>query len=279
MNARKIKRIIKGRKAIDGAGVRLVRVLGHDDIYDIDPFLMMDAFDSNNPDDYTRGFPWHPHRGIETITYLIKGEIEHGDSLGNQGTISDGDCQWMTAGSGIIHQEMPLAAPRILGAQVWLNLPVKDKMTTPAYNDLKSSDIKEVVTDEAKVRIVAGTYQGIKGSFEGHYVKPLYLDVELKPNAKWELEIEQDNTVLVYIFEGHAIFEEESDEIINDKQALLFGEGNKIYVETRDSNVRFILLAGKPLKEPIAWAGPIVMNTEEELVIAFAEIDNNTFVK
>lgn len=279
MSTRNIKQIIKGRRAMDGAGVRLVRVVGHDDVKNFDPFLMLDAFDSMNPDDYTRGFPWHPHRGIETITYLIQGEIEHGDSLGNHGVIKDGDCQWMTAGSGIVHQEMPIAAPRMLGAQLWLNLPKKDKMTNPAYNDIKSSDIPVIKEENATIRVISGAYKDTKGAFEGAYIKPIYLDVTVNENSKWTFDTNASDTLFIYIVEGEAILEENSSEVIEEKQAVLFGEGNTLSIETQEKPIRFLLLSATPLKEPIAWGGPIVMNTEEELREAFMELDLGTFVK
>lgn len=279
MSTRKIKQIIKGRRAMDGAGVRLVRVVGHDDVKNFDPFLMLDAFDSTNPDDYTRGFPWHPHRGIETITYLIQGEIEHGDSLGNHGVIKDGDCQWMTAGSGIVHQEMPIAAPRMLGAQLWLNLPKKDKMTNPAYNDIKSSDIPVIKEEHATIRVISGAYKDTKGAFEGVYIKPIYLDVTVNENSKWTFDTNASDMLFIYIVEGEAILEENSSEVIEEKQAVLFGEGNTLSIETQEKPIRFLLLSATPLKEPVAWGGPIVMNTEEELREAFMELDLGTFVK
>ena len=181
---RQIRRIVTGKKTIDGAGVHLVRVLGYRDTQDFDPFLMLDAFDSDNPEDYIKGFPWHPHRGIETVTYLIQGDIEHGDSLGNSGSILDGDCQWMTAGSGIIHQEMPKASSRMYGAQLWLNLPAADKMAPPAYGDIQRDQVPVVKGDGHTVRIVAGDYQGKAGAFQGRYIQTTYLDIEMEPNQK-----------------------------------------------------------------------------------------------
>ena len=281
---RKVKRIVKGVPAVDGAGVKLVRVLGPNDTKDFDPFLMLDAFDSHDPEDYIKGFPWHPHRGIETITYLIHGDIEHGDSLGNSGSILDGDCQWMTAGSGIIHQEMPQEASRMLGAQLWLNLPAKDKMTPPAYGDIKSQDVPVVNEEGTKIRIIAGDYEGHKGAFEAKYVKATYLDVELPANQEWEFTNDPDNTLFIYSFTGKAIFDPEKsihnkEDLIDEKHAVLFDKGDKFWIKAADETVRFILLSAKPLKEPIAWGGPIVMNTQEELDLAFSEIRNETFIK
>lgn len=281
---RPIKKIITGQRTVDGAGVSLVRVLGYHDAKDIDPFLMLDAFDSTNPADYTKGFPWHPHRGIETITYLIAGDIEHGDSLGNQGSILDGDCQWMTAGSGIIHQEMPKASPRMLGAQVWLNLPASAKMTDPSYGDIRQSDIPVISEAGATVHVVAGHYQGKPGAFQGKYVPATYLDVELAAGSEWSFQNDPDNTLLIYIFEGQAIFDsaqsvDTSSDLVDARQALLFGPGDTFWAKAGKNGIRFILLSGKPLKEPIAWGGPIVMNTREELNLAFQELDKGTFIK
>lgn len=274
-----IKKIITGKNAVDGAGVKLVRVFGHSETKDFDPFLMMDAFDSINPNDYIKGFPWHPHRGIETITYLINGDIEHGDSLGNKGSILDGECQWMTAGSGIIHQEMPKPSNRMLGVQLWLNLPAKDKMVAPQYNGIEKGDIPVIDEGERKIHIIAGTYNGKAGAIEGNYVKPLYLDVEMNPDTEWSLAIDQDATLFIYILQGDGSFDPAKDQFISEKHAILFNKGNKFIVRTADSGIRFLLMAGKPLKEPIAWGGPIVMNTREELDLAFKELDENQFIK
>ena len=281
---RPIKRIITGQRTVDGAGVSLVRVLGYHDAKDIDPFLMLDAFDSTNPADYTKGFPWHPHRGIETITYLIAGDIEHGDSLGNQGSILDGDCQWMTAGSGIIHQEMPKASPRILGAQVWLNLPASAKMTDPSYGDIRQADIPVITESGATVHVVAGQYRETPGAFQGKYDPATYLDVELAAGSEGSFTTDPENTLLIYIFEGQAIFDpaqsvDNSSDLVDARQALLFGTGDTFWAKAGKNGIRFILLSGKPLKEPIAWGGPIVMNTREELNLAFQELDKGTFIK
>jgi redox-sensitive bicupin YhaK (pirin superfamily) len=280
---RKVVKVTKGRATSDGAGVKLVRVLGPSDTKDYDPFLMLDAFDSHNPDDYTRGFPWHPHRGIETITYLIHGEIEHGDSLGNKGLILDGECQWMTAGSGIIHQEMPQASPRMLGAQLWLNLPAKDKMTDPSYGDIKAADMPIIVTDGVKVKVIAGEYQGQQGAFEGKYIKATYLDVQLAAHQEWQLSSDPEDTLFIYIFSGKGMFNPahnvtDAEAVYDARQAVLFNHASTFYVKAVE-DLRFILLSAKPLNEPIAWGGPIVMNTREELRQAFQDLDNNTFIK
>jgi redox-sensitive bicupin YhaK (pirin superfamily) len=276
MNIRGIKRITKGRPAIDGAGVRLVRVFGNRDVQDYDPFLLLDAFDSKNPADYIKGFPWHPHRGIETITYLIEGELEHGDSLGNKGVILNGECQWMTAGSGIIHQEMPQPSSGMLGAQIWLNLPQKDKMTAPKYGDIKEQDVPVVETDEARVRIVSGTYHDTDGAFKAEYVPTTYLDVTVFGHKQWWLDVPEKDTVFLYIISGEL---EIDHQVIPHKTAVLLSEGDTVQVTTNKDSARFLLLHAAPLNEPIAWGGPIVMNTKEELRIAFDDLDKGTFIK
>lgn len=273
---REIKRITRGINTIDGAGVSLVRVFGKNDVKDYDPFLLLDAFDSTNPEDYIKGFPWHPHRGIETITYLIEGEIEHGDSLGNKGTINSGDCQWMTAGSGIIHQEMPRKAKRLLGAQIWLNLPKKAKMTEPKYGGILSKDIPEVLSKNAKVRIISGNYQNQNGAFQGKFVKATYLDVSLNKNSEWSLSIPSQDTLFIYIFSGSGVFK---DTIVYEKNAVLFGDGDTFKIKTNEEPIRFLLLNAPILDEPIAWGGPIVMNTKVELKQAFQELNEGSFIK
>jgi len=275
---RKIKKITKGIRTQDGAGVKLVRVVGYNDTGDYDPFLMLDAFDSENPEDYTKGFPWHPHRGIETITYLIEGEIEHGDSLGNKGVIGGGDAQWMTAGSGIIHQEMPQAAPRMLGAQLWLNLPAADKMADPQYGDIKKADIPVIAEDGARVHVISGSYKGRVGAFQGRYIPATYLDVEVAAGAGWVLEGQPEDTLFVYLVSGSAAFEP-GGRPVADHQAVLFEPGDALYVEAGAGDLRFLLLTAPPLDEPVAWGGPIVMNTRDELNQAFRELDEGTFIR
>lgn len=278
-NIRTIKRIVTGASATDGAGVKLVRVIGYYDTKDFDPFLMMDAFDSTKPDDYVKGFPWHPHRGIETITYLLSGDIEHGDSLGNKGSILDGECQWMTAGSGIIHQEMPKPSKRLLGAQLWLNLPSKDKMTSPKYRDIRKEDIPVLNESDVKVRAISGTYNGTPGAIKGDFVDALYLDVEINDGAQWRFETNEDWTLFIYIISGQGSFEPDSDRLITEKHAVLFNEGNEFWVKASHGGIRFLLMSGKPLGEPVAWGGPIVMNTREELNQAYKELDEGTFIR
>jgi quercetin 2,3-dioxygenase len=279
MSIRTINKVITGQGAIDGAGVRLVRVIGYNDVKEFDPFLMLDAFDSANPEDYIKGFPWHPHRGIETVTYLIQGDIEHGDSLGNKGSILNGDCQWMTAGSGIIHQEMPKASNRMLGVQLWLNLPSKDKMTKPQYRDIKNSDIPVAVEEGHRTHIISGSYKGKVGAIQGDYIKLLFIDVELRAGFEWSVDIEKDATLFIYVIEGEGCFEPNAQKYISEKHAVLFDGGETFWAKSGDKGMRFLLLSAKPLKEPIAWGGPIVMNTKEELNLAFKEIEEGIFIK
>ena len=276
---RTINKVVTGMHTQDGAGVKLVRVIGRNDTTDFDPFLMLDAFDSLNPEDYIKGFPWHPHRGIETITYLLQGDIEHGDSLGNKGSILDGECQWMTAGSGIIHQEMPQASARMLGAQLWLNLPAKDKMAEPKYHGITKEDVPVIDEGTSKIHIIGGNYQGTKGAAEGEYIKPLLLDVEVNPGAAWAIDTNREDTLFIYIFQGAGAFDSEQDSYIDAKHAILFNAGSTLKVKASDQGIRFLLMAAKPLHEPVAWGGPIVMNTKEELDLAFMELKENTFIK
>lgn len=273
---RTIKRITGGNVQYDGAGVKLVRVIGYDDVYDFDPFLMLDAFDSSDPNDYIKGFPWHPHRGIETVTYLIAGKIEHGDSLGNSGSIDDVCCQWMTGGSGIIHQEMPQPSPVMLGTQLWVNLPRKDKMAPPAYRDIRSEQIPAIDIHGGVVRIISGSFNNIKGPVEGDYVKTLYLDVALQPDTQWSLVLDPKATLFIYIVRGSVTTDGQS---VPYHKAILFGEGDTLSLKSGSEGVRFFLYSGMRLNEPIAWAGPIVMNTAEELATARRELRDGTFIK
>ena len=275
---RTVEQVIAGTATQDGAGVKLVRVLGHGTTETFDPFLMLDAFDSKDPSDYLKGFPWHPHRGIETVTYLIQGDIEHGDSLGNKGSILDGCCQWMTAGSGILHQEMPQASPRMLGLQLWLNLPARDKMCDPAYRDIRDEDVPVVTDGGASVRVIAGSYKQTRGAAQGDYVKMRMLDIDLEPGAGFELETPQDETLFVYLVAGSGSFGAEK-EAVGEKHAVLFSKGDGVTITAGTKGLRFILCQAKALDEPIAWGGPIVMNTRAELQQAFDELDKGTFIK
>ncbi|RVU54883.1 pirin family protein [Anaerosphaera multitolerans] len=276
MQEKNILRKIKGSHAIDGAGVHLVRVLGPNTMYDFDPFLMLDSFDSKNPEDYIKGFPWHPHRGIETITYLAEGEIDHGDSLGNSGKILAGQSQWMTAGSGILHQEMPQPAERMLGLQFWLNLPKEEKMTTPKYFDITKDMVGVKEENGVVFRVIAGEYEGIKGVDSPHIKTNLY-DVSLSENSEVKIKTKPGETSFIFLLDGDGYI---AGEKVDAKTAVLLGEGDYITVKATEENpLRFIFAMAKPLGEPIAWGGPIVMNTRDELTQAFTELDNDTFIK
>lgn len=276
---RLMKKFVAGQRTSDGAGVRLQRVIANHDVYDFDPFLMLDAFDSKNPDDYVRGFPWHPHRGIETITYLISGRIEHMDSLGNKGEITDNYCQWMTAGSGIMHQEMPLESPQMLGFQLWLNLPKVNKMCQPAYHDIDQTKIPKIQEENALIHLISGAYLGHEAPAQGDYVKAMIMDVELKADTPWEYLSKPEDTLFIYIFYGKAILPHDQNKELSDRQAVLFDNGNKLVIKAGNENLRFALFSAKALSEPIAWGGPIVMNTREELHVAFKELDEGNFIK
>ena len=279
MKTREVKKIVQGYATTDGAGVRLIRVLGHDNVRDIDPFLMLDAFGSDNPDDYIRGFPMHPHRGIETITYLLEGEIDHKDSLGNGGILRDGDLQWMTAGSGILHEEMPKETKpgRLRGLQFWLNLPKKDKMAPPHYFPISPGMVKDIDIKGGRVKLIAGEFSGQRGVEPG-YVKATMMDIQLDRNVEFNLPVPGELNTFVYIMEGAGLF---GDKRRTGQQfsAVLFDGGDSIRIQALDNGIRFILLAGEPLNEPVAWGGPIVMNTEEELETAFRELQNGTFIR
>ncbi len=287
MAGRRFKQAVRGQHAVDGAGVHLRRVLGIRTIIDFDPFLMLDGFDSSYPADYIKGFPWHPHRGIETVTYLLKGDIEHGDSLGNKGVIGDLQCQWMTAGSGIIHQEMPRASERMLGCQLWVNLPKKDKMTQPAYRDIRQQDVAVATEKNATVRVLSGNYKNNPGAVKGEYVRVQYLDVDLEPDSVWSYnETPNDQTMFLYLIEGTlaaddalANFEEKACAILMTASSSASTEFDELRVKAGPGGARFFVIAAKPLREPVAWGGPIVMNTQEELNLAFSELQSRTFIK
>lgn len=279
MGKRLTDRIVDGNVGYDGAGVKLVRVIANKTVKEFDPFLMLDVFDSTDPEDYVKGFPWHPHRGIETITYLIQGEIEHGDNIGNKGTIDDGCCQWMTAGSGIIHQEMPKPSERMYGFQLWLNLPKINKMCVPKYNDIRADMIPRIKEEGSVTGIISGYYKGNAGAIQGEYVKAQIFDVDIDENSKWSVETDSDSTVFVYIFQGEGCFDDEKQNYVKEKNAVLLSYGKKLEVCAGKGGMRFAVFIGKPLKEPVAWGGPIVMNTKEELKTAFDEIEKGTFIK
>lgn len=276
---RNVKRYFEGRETQDGAGVKLRRCFGYHQIPDFDPFLMMDFFDSTNPADYTNGFPWHPHRGIETVTYLIKGEIEHGDSIGNQGVIEDGQCQWMTAGSGILHQELPQPSPEMLGVQVWLNLAADNKMTEPQYGDITEKIISVYEDQNKKVHIIAGEFEGLSGEIQRTDTKPTFFDVELKAESEFIFELPAEFNAYAFLIRGEVNFDPESEDIKHYPQGVLYESGKKIRINTGENPGRFLFLAGKKLEEPVAWGGPIVMNTRAELQTASRELDIGTFIK
>jgi len=299
MSIRPVKQIIQAQPTIEGAGVRLRRAFGFGKTGDFDPFLLLDDFRNEHPEDYLPGFPWHPHRGIETITYVLAGTVNHGDSLGNSGTLGAGDVQWMTAGSGILHQEMPKGDERgrMHGFQLWANLPADLKMTRPRYQDVTSHDIPEVVEDDGtSVRIVCGDFWGKKGPVDGIAANPRYLDVWVPPGKRKTLPVETNRHAFAYVFEGTGRFRDASEPaaiqtdvvgsdgkanltIAGNRSLVLFDNGDEVTVQAGDAGVRFLLVSGKPLEEPVAWSGPIVMNTEEELRQAYAELYNGTFIK
>jgi redox-sensitive bicupin YhaK (pirin superfamily) len=278
---RKISRIIDGQKTSDGAGVSLLRVFGFYETGLFDPFLLLDFFGSENPNDYIAGFPWHPHRGIETVTYMLEGSVEHGDSMGNSGVIHSGDIQWMTAGSGIIHQEMPKADQGYMhGFQLWVNLPAKHKMMAPRYQEIKAADIPVFEDDNgALVKVIAGEFNDIKGPVKDIIADPVYFDVSVPENTAYSLKVNPDYTVFAFVFEGEGFFDESLDKPIKKGQLVKLTGGDQIKLTTTDHKTRFILVSGKPLNEPVAWRGPIVMNTDEELDVAFREYRNGTFIK
>jgi redox-sensitive bicupin YhaK (pirin superfamily) len=279
--ARTIKKAWKSQPTVEGAGVHLRRAFGFGEVPGLDPFLMLDDFRSENPDDYRRGFPWHPHRGIETITYVLDGTVEHQDSLGNQGVIAGGDVQWMTAGSGIIHQEMPQGdrRGRMFGFQLWTNLPASHKMMDPRYREVKQGEIPVVQTPAgATVRIIAGEAAGARGPVRDVVTDPQYLDVFLPAGRSFTHPVKAGHTAFAYVFEGEGHFE--GPAASGDGTLILYEPAGDLVVVTTDRRpVRFLLASGRPLGEPVAWYGPIVMNTNEELRTAFREFENGTFVK
>ncbi|MBM4187056.1 MAG: pirin family protein [Gemmatimonadetes bacterium] len=297
MSIRPVKRIVEAQPTLEGAGVKLRRGFGFGDTSEFDPFLLFDDFRNERPKDYQAGFPWHPHRGIETITYVLAGTMEHGDSLGNVGTLGAGDVQWMTAGSGILHQEMPKGDPagRMHGFQLWANLPSSLKMTRPRYQDVGSAAIPEIVDDDGtRVRVVCGTFWGKTGPVDGIASEPSYLDVFVPPGVRRTLPIDTYRHAFAYLFEGTASFrgasepfgvlvERPDDSIVRDevgnRSLVVFDSGDEVTVQAGPSGVRFLLVSGRPLKEPVAWYGPIVMNTQSELRQALRELQDGSFIK
>ncbi len=276
----KIKSLLHGRDVLEGAGVKLKRVIGYDNIYDADPFLLFDDFRNKKKEDYEAGFPFHPHRGIETITYLIEGSVEHQDSMGNKGVIEKGDVQWMSAGGGIIHQEMPKGdnKERMEGFQLWANLPAKEKMSAPKYRAITAGDIAvKKLPGGVTVRVVAGELEGVKGPVGDVSIKPLYADISLEAGVKYSLKISPDERAIIYVIKGKGAFTS-SEEVLSDGHGAIFDFGDFIDIKAAGA-LRFLIFAGKPLNEPIAWYGPIVMNTRREIHQAMQDLEDGTFIK
>jgi redox-sensitive bicupin YhaK (pirin superfamily) len=299
MSIRPVKHVSQSKPHIEGAGVHLRRAFGFGNTTDFDPFLLFDDFRNDNPDEYLAGFPWHPHRGIETITYVLSGQVDHGDSLGNSGTLGSGDVQWMTAGSGILHQEMPRGDERgrMHGFQLWANLPASMKMTAPRYQDVAGKDIPEVTDDDGtRVRVVCGSFWGKTGPVEGVAADPRYLDVWVPPGVRRTLPVETTRHAFAYVFEGSGTFRDASEpravktdavgssapagaEEMGNRSLVLFDRGDDVVVQAGERGIRFLLISGKPLEEPVAWYGPIVMNTKQEIQQAIHDLQGGTFIK
>lgn len=276
---RKVEKIFRGEPVIEGAGVHLRRVFGFNETSLFDPFLMLDDFRSDSPEEFLSGFPWHPHRGIETITYVLRGDVEHGDSLGNTGVISSGDVQWMTAGSGIIHQEMPKGDDRgsMYGFQLWANLPANQKMMEPRYRDISAADIPEVEHDDGtRIKIIAGNVSGVSGPADDIVIDPEYLDCLVPAATEFVHNTKKGYTAFLYVIDGEGSVAQAP---VSNRTLVLFGDGDELAVTTSASHLRFLLFSGRPLGESIAWRGPIVMNTQEQLDQAFSELRNETFIK
>ncbi len=296
---RKIRKVLQSKPTKEGAGVHLKRAFGFSQVPVFDPFLLLDDFHSDNPEHYLKGFPWHPHRGIETITYVLHGEVEHGDSMGNRGIINSGEVQWMTAGSGIIHQEMPKGDEQGLlwGFQLWANLPASHKMMDPRYRDVRNDQIPEVTLEnDIKITIICGEVDGNRGPVQDIVIEPQYLDVTMPPGSEFIHPVKRGHTVFAYVIDGNGSFSDEKDGFTHEVQGvsdfdgprdslmgkenlILFGDGDQVMVSTAREPVRFLLISGKPIGEQVAWHGPIVMNTQEELSIAFEEYRRGTFIK
>jgi redox-sensitive bicupin YhaK (pirin superfamily) len=299
MSVRPIKKVVQAKPALEGAGVKLQRAFGFGSTSEFDLFLLFDDFRNDHPEDYRAGFPWHPHRGIETITYVLAGTVEHGDSLGNRGNLGAGDVQWMTAGRGILHQEMPQgdARGRMHGFQLWANLPAALKMTKPRYQDVVAKDIPEIVDDDGTaVRVICGDFWGRKGPIEGVAADPRYPDVSVPPGQKKRLAVETSRHAFAYVFAGSGSFRDASDpqSVLTEETAtgatvrdhdtknrslVLFDRGDEVVVQAGEEGIRFLLVSGKPIEEPVAWYGPIVMNTNEQLQQAISELRSGTFIK
>lgn len=279
---RKIHRISKSKPTIEGAGVHLKRTFGFHEVPQLDPFLLLDDFHSDHPNDYIRGFPSHPHRGIETITYMLHGNVKHEDSMGNGGVIESGDVQWMTAGSGIIHSEMPHQEDGLLwGFQLWANLPASQKMMDPRYRDIQNAQIPEVsLNNGIKARVICGELAGVRGPAQDIVIDPEYLDVTVPSEAEFLHPVKNGHTVFAYIIKGEGNFSPNSEKIISNEHLVLYNKnGDEVIIQAGEEPLRFLLISGKPISEPIAWYGPIVMNTDDELRLAFEEYRAGTFIK
>jgi quercetin 2,3-dioxygenase len=300
MSIRPVKRVAQSQPTLEGAGVHLRRAFGFGTTSEFDPFLLFDDFRNERPEDYVAGFPWHPHRGIETITYVLAGTVDHGDSLGNRGSLGAGDVQWMTAGRGILHQEMPKGDPkgRMHGFQLWANLPSSLKMTTPRYQDVTAGDIPEITDDDGtRVRIVCGDFWGKRGPVDGVAADPRYLDVFVPPGVRKRLQVEMNRNAFAYVFEGSGTFRDASEprgvqteqvgeaapadaaETFGNRSLVVFDRGDEVVVQAGDQGIRFLLVSGQPIEEPVAWYGPIVMNTRQEIQQAISDLQDGTFIK
>ncbi len=300
MSIRPVKRVVQSKPTLEGAGVHFRRAFGFGNTSEFDPFLLLDDFRNDDPDAYLAGFPWYPHRGIETITYVLAGTVDHGDSLGNRGSLGAGDVQWMTAGSGILHQEMPKGDPqgRMHGFQLWANLPSSLKMTKPRYQDVSAGDIPEVVDDDGtRVRVVCGSFWGKTGPVDGVAADPRYLDVFVPPGVRKRLAVETSRNAFAYVFEGAGAFRDASEprrvqtdrvgeadaadttDAIGNRSLVVFDRGDEVVVQAGEEGIRFLLVSGQPIEEPVAWRGPIVMNTTEQLQQAYSELREGTFIK
>jgi len=299
MSIRPVKRIVQAVPALEGAGVHLRRAFGFGQTEEFDPFLLLDDFRNENPDAYVAGFPWHPHRGIETITYVLTGTVDHGDSLGNRGSLGSGDVQWMTAGSGILHQEMPKGDPkgRMHGFQLWANLPSSLKMTSPRYQDVPSGEIPTFTDDDGTtVRVICGDFRDKRGPVDGIAADPRYLDVSVPPGTSKRLKVETSRHAFAYVFGGSGSFSdastpqavrtdrvgpsgEETTDLTGNCSLVLFDSGDEVSIQAGDEGIRFLMVSGQPLEEPVAWRGPIVMNTQEELMQAYEELRSGNFIR
>lgn len=279
--ARAVDTVLAATPTLEGAGVRLKRAFGDRQLPRLDPFLLLDDFHSDDPVDYIAGFPWHPHRGMETVTYVLDGRVEHGDSLGNQGVVGPGDVQWMTAGSGIVHQEMPKGREGTMaGLQLWVNLPKRHKMMDPRYQEIQQASVPIVnVAPGVDARVIAGTLSGVQGPVRDLMVEPAYFDITMKPGSRFTHQVPSDHTMFAYMVKGRASFDPVSDDEIDGEHLVIFKPGDHVEIATRGRAARYLLIAGKPLREPVSWWGPMVMNTRQEIEVAIEEFQNGTFVK